>query len=232
MVPEYLGFLQGLSNNTLHIPLGISQVLTGLRPNSLNRSPGGSMKIFSAFLFTIFCFGNTFASIDNACYWDGEEAVKEYVLDGDNYWIDVINYYYDHGQDVKADFEGVGSCRFISSSLGDTADAAVAAFEKASFAPIIASRAYFKISGTTMKLVVASAKVNGTSVTFASDFYADDRPVCLTQRQDMINVGRASAGLDMLSLSAKKSQEGSIAVLITPTATTTDQYGICNFHPF
>jgi hypothetical protein len=189
------------------------------------------MKIIIALFALLSSLQVQAASTTEWCVWDGEEAIKTAVVDGNESWVNVVQDAYNNGEDLKSDFEGIGSCRFLPDSMGADLKTALLNYET-SYIALIPTTAYLKVTGNTVKLVVPSAVYGAgtTLVSFNKDFYSHDAKQCTEQKKTVLELGQQSAGLSQLDVKVQADNNGGVSAVITPSLTTTHYYGICHFH--
>lgn len=167
------------------------------------------------------------------CIWDGEEYIQEMMTASGTSWMEVVyNLHVDKDSaDLSADFSGVGSCRFMDRTLGDTAQDVITNYIKEG-SYIVPTRAYLKINGANTDLVIPYAFYSAGSnwLYVQKDFYSMDRPACEKQMAQMIELGQSADGIRFVDVEYKKNTYGGVTALVNGKSPDANYLGICHFH--
>lgn len=175
---------------------------------------------------------NVQAAEEQWCIWDGQEYLKEMMIDGKKHWLQVVNELHqsETSQEVVGAYEAVGSCRFLSRNLGETASDVIAAYLD-SYSLIVASRAYLKMDGGVEVVLPKAFYTAGTNQLLVfKDFYSMNRPVCEKQKQEMVDLGQQSQGIRFADVSAKTNTKGGVSVILNESSLSASYLGVCYFH--
>lgn len=190
--------------------------------------------MFKSILFSVVALlaVNVQAADEQWCIWDGQEYLKDIMVDGKKHWLQAVKELHqsETSQDVSGAYEAVGSCRFLNRNLGETASDVIAAYLD-SYSLIVASRAYLKIDGGVEVVLPKAFYTAGTNQLLVfKDFYSMNRPVCEKQKQEMLDLGQQSQGIRFADVSAKVNTNGGVSVILNESTLSASYLGVCYFH--
>lgn len=188
------------------------------------------MKILSvlvSFFIAIPAFAFSYEDIYNSCIWDGEEYLKKPVLEEHTMWTKYVYDLHQQGDFTTGDFEGIGSCRFFSTGLGEDFESALEKVTETGYqTPTMAY--FFHGNGNNMAIPGAYYAAGGELVV-AKNFYSHDRPACTVQKQNLITASEA-ASIRFEDISVKVNQYGGVSAIINKNTPEATMYGVCHFH--
>lgn len=170
-------------------------------------------------------------TFSNACFWKGEENIKKSVIEDKLMWLEAVYLAHETGGDTPAAFEGIGSCRFVPRTLGETSEDVIKNHIEKGYV-ITATRAYLKIEGGVKKVVIPSATyAAGTNYLFVKkDFYSmNNVELCMDQQKQVETIGKAAKDLGLTDIQFSGNDYG-VTAIINGDSPEANLFGICNFH--